>query len=166
MSRFGKSGRRTVPAIALSALLTAGFAFAQTYTISTLAGGAPPTTPATATATSIGGQPHGVASDKSGNIFFSAGNAVYKLSSSGTLTLVAGNSRAGYSGDGGQAVSAQLNSPVGVALDSAGNLYISDALNNVVRMVSTTGSFVLPVSRSTPPVTSILPIARTTPCAR
>jgi len=139
MSRFGKSGRRTVPAIALSALLTAGFAFAQTYTISTLAGGAPPTTPATATATSIGGQPHGVASDKSGNIFFSAGNAVYKLSSSGTLTLVAGNSRAGYSGDGGQAVSAQLNSPVGVALDSAGNLYISDALNNVVRMVSTTG---------------------------
>ena len=57
----------------------------------------------------------------------------------GSLTLIAGNSRAGFSGDGGPAVNAQLNTPQGIALDSAGNIYIADSLNNRVRKVDTKG---------------------------
>ena len=52
---------------------------------------------------------------------------------------MAGNSRAGFSGDGGPAVNAQLNAPQGIALDSGGNLYIADSLNNRVRKVDTSG---------------------------
>ena len=121
-----------------SFLLMAGAsAFAQQYTISTVAGGAPPPTPVAALSTSIG-QPRKVVLS-GGNAYFSSGNSVFKIDGSGTLTLVAGNSRAGFSGDGGPAVNAQLNSPQGVGLDSAGNLYIADSLNNRVRMVNPQG---------------------------
>jgi uncharacterized protein (TIGR03437 family) len=120
-----------------SILLLAGTAFAQQYTISTVAGGAPPATPASALSTSIG-LPQKL-SLAGGNLYFSSGNSVFKVDASGTLTLVAGNSRAGFSGDGGPAVNAQLNGPQGLALDAAGNLYIADALNNRVRVVNTQG---------------------------
>src|SRR5438477_9641884 len=75
-------------------LLLAGssVALAQQYTISTAAGGAPPTTPASAVNTSLG-QPHKVAVSGS-NLYFSSGNSAFKLASAGTLTLIAGNSRA------------------------------------------------------------------------
>ena len=53
---------------------------------------------------------------------------------------MAGNGLAGYSGDGGRATSAQLTNPEGVAVDSAGNLYIADSGNNVVRKVAPGGS--------------------------
>src|SRR4051794_27153250 len=122
----------------LSILLAAGAtAFAQQYSISTVAGGAPPATPASAVSTSIG-VPHKLMVAGS-NIYFSAGNSVFRMDSGGTMTLIAGNSRAGFSGDGGPAVSAQLNSPQGMALDSAGNLYIADSLNNRVRRVDSKG---------------------------
>jgi uncharacterized protein (TIGR03437 family) len=120
-----------------SILLLAGTAFAQQYTISTVAGGAPPATPAPALNTSIG-QPRKLAFS-GGNLYFSSGNSVFKIDASGSLTLVAGNSRAGFSGDGGPAVSAKLNAPKGLAFDSAGNLYIADSLNNRVRKVDTSG---------------------------
>src|ERR1035437_9676901 len=121
-----------------SILLLAGVtAFAQQYTISTVAGGAPPATPVTALNASIG-QPRKLAISGS-NLYFSSGNAVFKIDASGALTLIAGNSRAGFSGDGGPAVNAQLNSPQGIALDAAGNVYIADSLNNRVRMVNTNG---------------------------
>jgi len=122
-------------------LLAAGATFAsgQQYTISTAAGGAPPLTPAAATGVSIG-QPQRATADKAGNVYFSSStNCVFKLTTSGVLTLVAGTSRAGFSGDGGPAVNAQLNAPQGVALDKAGNLYIADSLNNRVRMVNPQG---------------------------
>ena len=118
-------------------LLAGASAFAQQYTISTVAGGAPPATPVAALNTSIG-QPRKLALS-GGNIYFSSGNSVFKIEGSGTMTLIAGNSRAGFSGDGGPAVNAQLNTPVGIALDSAGNLYIADSVNNRVRMVDTKG---------------------------
>src|SRR5436190_2110764 len=118
-------------------LLAPAVALAQQYIISTVAGGAPPSTPAPALSTSIG-QPRklNVAPD---GVYFSSGNCVFKLDGSGALTLVAGNSRAGFSGDGGPAVNAQLNSPRGVAVDPAGNVYIADSLNNRVRLVDATG---------------------------
>ena len=106
-------------------LAGASVAFAQQYTISTIAGGAPPATPVAASNTSIGA-PRRVAADSAGNVYFSSSNAVFKMSGA-TLTLVAGNSRAGFSGDGGPAVNAQLNSPEGVAVDSSGNLFIADS---------------------------------------
>src|SRR2546423_2017222 len=73
------------------------------------------------------------------NLYFSAGHSVFRMDSGGTLTLIAGNSRAGFSGDGGPAVNGQLNSPQGMALDAAGNLYIADSLNNRVRKVDSKG---------------------------
>ena len=122
------------------ALLLAGatLACAQHYSISTVAGGAPPATPAAATSTSIG-MPRRTTTDSAGNLYFTAGNAVYKMTSGGTLTVVAGNSRAGFSGDGGPAVNAQLNFPQGLAFDGFGNLYIADSKNNRVRIVTTDG---------------------------
>jgi uncharacterized protein (TIGR03437 family) len=112
-------------------------ALAQQYTISTVAGGAPPTTPAPALTTGIGSPRKLMVSGS--NLYFSAGNSVYKLDSTGNITLIAGNSRAGFSGDGGPAINAMLNLPDGMAFDKAGNLYIADTLNNRVRIVDPTG---------------------------
>jgi uncharacterized protein (TIGR03437 family) len=121
-------------------LLLAGssLALAQQYTLTTVAGGAPPPTPVAATSTSIG-RTGRVALDGKGSTYFSAGNNVFKIDSGGNLTVVAGNSRAGYSGDGGPALQAQLNGPQGIALDSSGNLYIADSINNRVRIVNSAG---------------------------
>ncbi|HLK66518.1 MAG TPA: hypothetical protein VKU19_23955 [Bryobacteraceae bacterium] len=119
-------------------LTSASIAVAQQYTISTVAGGAPPATPVSASQISIG-QTHRVTLDKSGNIYFSSAHSVFKMTSAGVLTLVAGNSRAGFSGDNGPAVNAQLNTPQGLAVDAAGNLYIADSANNRIRMVAPNG---------------------------
>ena len=91
----------------ISLLAGASIALAQQYSISTVAGGAPPATPAAAASVSLG-QPGRVALDASGNLYFSASNCVFKIDAHGTVTLIAGNSRAGFSGDGGLAVNAQL----------------------------------------------------------
>jgi sugar lactone lactonase YvrE len=130
------AGRRELIGIGI---LLAVQAAAQEYTISTFAGGAPPATPAPAVTASLGNT-WNVVADATGNVYFSTGsNSVFKLDTAGTLTLVAGNSRWGYSGDGGPATSAQLRNPQGLALDDAGNLYIADSRNNVVRRVSPSG---------------------------
>ncbi|KAA6461137.1 hypothetical protein DYQ86_12880 [Acidobacteria bacterium AB60] len=76
--------------------------------------------------------------DASGNIYIADSNnhRIRKITAStGNISTVAGNGTAGFSGDGGPATSAELNSPEGVARDSAGNIYISDFQNNRVRMV-------------------------------
>jgi uncharacterized protein (TIGR03437 family) len=109
----------------------------QQYTISTIAGGAPFPTPAAALGITIG-KPNRTMVDSKGNVYFTAGNCVFVLSGA-SLALVAGNSRAGFSGDGGPAVNAQLNAPAGLALDQAGNLYVADSLNNRVRVISPGG---------------------------
>ena len=111
---------------------------AQQYTISTIAGGAPPATPVAALGTSIG-TPRRVAIDKAGNLYFSSLNSVFRVDSTGVLTLIAGNSRPGYTGDGGPAISATMNGPEGVAVDASGNVYISDTNNSVIRLVTPAG---------------------------
>src|SRR5262249_43815430 len=112
-------------------------ASAQQYTISTVAGGAPPSTPAPALTTGIG-SPRKIMF-AGGSLYFSSGNSVFKVDSAGSMTLVAGNSRAGFSGDGGPATAAKLNAPGGMAFDSKGNLYIADTGNNRVRLVNSQG---------------------------
>jgi sugar lactone lactonase YvrE len=57
----------------------------------------------------------------------------------GNLKTIAGNGTAGYVGDGGAATAAELNTPDGVNFDAAGNLYIADVVNNVIRKVDTAG---------------------------
>ena len=127
-----------IAGVLLIVILIARSALAQQYFISTIAGGAPPVTPAAAVGVSIG-KPSGVATDSAGNLYFTSLNCVFKVATSGRLTLVAGNSRAGYSGDGGPAIAAQLNSPWGVAFDRADNLYIADTGNSRIRRVSPAG---------------------------
>ena len=57
-------------------------------------------------------------------------------SGAGIISTIAGNGDPAYTGDGGLASNATVNDPSGVALDGAGNLYIADAGNNVIRMIS------------------------------
>ncbi len=85
--------------------------------------------------------PQAVALDTAGNLYISDGdyrsNNIRKVTAAtGIISTVAGDGTAGFSGDGGAAVDAKLNEPGGVALDTAGNLYIADVNNSVVREVS------------------------------
>jgi hypothetical protein len=85
--------------------------------------------------------PYGVAVDSAGNAYIAdaQNNRVRMVSTTGTITTVAGNGSAGSAGDGGPAVSASLNNPTGVAVDATGNLYIADQYNNKIRVVNTAG---------------------------
>jgi sugar lactone lactonase YvrE len=77
--------------------------------------------------------------DSAGNIFFAdtENNEIRRVDAkTGTISVVAGSGSSGYSGDNGAATAAQLNAPGNVALDAAGNFYIADSGNNVVRFVS------------------------------
>jgi hypothetical protein len=83
--------------------------------------------------------PFAVALDSAGNIYIgdSDNNRIRKVTvSTGIISTVAGDGAAGYSGNGGKATSAELNAPGGVAVDSAGNIYIADVLNNRIRKVT------------------------------
>lgn len=82
-----------------------------------------------------------IAFDSSGNLYIAdqINQRIRKVTSDGQITTVAGNGTPGFSGDGGQAVSAQLNGPTDVAFDSSGNLYIADYGNSRVRKVTPGG---------------------------
>ena len=81
--------------------------------------------------------PEGVAVDAAGSLYIAdTGNHRVRKVSNGVITTVAGNGTQGYSGDGGPATAAEMNYPCGVAVDSAGNVYIADAGNNRIREIS------------------------------
>jgi hypothetical protein len=83
-------------------------------------------------------QPEGVAATASGDLFIAdtCNNVIREVKPGGTISTVAGDHKAGYAGDGGPAVKARLDAPYGVAVDSAGDLFIADTANNRVREVT------------------------------
>ncbi len=104
----------------------------QTLTISTIAGGM---RLGPALSANIG-QPTAAAVDASGNVYFLAQAAVFKVDSSGTLTRIAGTNASGFSGDGGPAIDAQLDGPTALAADRAGNLYVAEGGGHIRKMAA------------------------------
>lgn len=83
----------------------------------------------------------GVAADRAGNVYISdsKNSRIRKISPAGVITTFAGTGAFGPGGDGGPAVSARLSAPRGLAVDRTGNLFIADAGNNAIRMVTPAG---------------------------
>jgi NHL repeat len=81
--------------------------------------------------------PQAVAVNAAGDVFVADtdNNRVDEVLSNGHIVGFAGDGKPGYAGDGGPATRAELTEPTGVAVDSAGNVYIADAGNNVIRRV-------------------------------
>ena len=85
--------------------------------------------------------PVDVRRDSKGNVFIAdlRNNRIRKITRDGLITTVAGTGVAGYSGDGGPAINAQLDTPYGVFLDKDDNLLIADSNNNRIRKVTSDG---------------------------
>jgi sugar lactone lactonase YvrE len=85
--------------------------------------------------------PIGLAFDAAGNLYITdAGNYVIrKVDTAGVISTFAGNGTEGYSGDGRAATAAEFEWPMGLAFDTAGNLYVSDANASVIRKIDTDG---------------------------
>ncbi|HXN64110.1 MAG TPA: choice-of-anchor D domain-containing protein [Candidatus Acidoferrales bacterium] len=93
--------------------------------------------------------PSGLAVDSSGDVYIAlAGSNVVRevVASTGDIKTVAGNGTAGYTGDGGSPTNAELKAPQGLALDSAGDLFIADTGNNVIREVPSSGATIQTVA--------------------
>lgn len=86
--------------------------------------------------------PQGLALDGAGNLYIAdtLENRIRKVATDGTISTIAGGSSFGPLGDGGQATSAVLSGPKGLALDSGGNLYFADSGNNRVRKIALDGT--------------------------
>ncbi|MGA1984234.1 MAG: Ig-like domain repeat protein [Acidobacteriaceae bacterium] len=81
--------------------------------------------------------PWGIALGSDGSLYIAdlSNNRIRKVSPSGTLSTLAGNGGNGFAGDNGPATAALLNVPAGVAVDVAGNVFIADSGNSLVREV-------------------------------
>ena len=131
---IGDNDNQVVDAVTVGGNLTL-FAGNHSATVETLINNSPP----------LGvvlNYPYGIADDSSGNVFIadSHNNMVRELvHSSNLVSFFAGNGTYGYLGDGGAATSAELTQLSGVAKDSAGNVYIADTNNCLIRMVNSAG---------------------------
>jgi sugar lactone lactonase YvrE len=134
--------KQSSPILLLLGHLSLG-AFAQTGIITTIAGNG------TLGFSGDGGNataaqlinPTGVAVDSVGNVYIAdpGTHRIRRVSAAGVITTVAGNGNPGFNGDGGPAIAAQLNFPLGVAVDSASNLYVVDTGNERIRKVTPEG---------------------------
>ena len=114
---------------------------AQTGLIATIAGTGSPGFSGDGGAATLAAisTPGGLAIDGAGDVYFadSGNHVVRRIDINGNITTVAGTPQSGgYSGDGGPATAAKLYLPEGIALDAAGNLYIADTGNSVIREVN------------------------------
>jgi sugar lactone lactonase YvrE len=102
--------------------------------ITTVAGGG--STGVAALQYSIGG-PEGVIKDGSGNVYILDNfySRIFKVDTAGNMTIFAGNGTAGFSGDGGLPTAAQLNGPSAMFMDAAGDFFIADSDNSVIREI-------------------------------
>ena len=166
MTQLAPTGPRRLVnnrALALAAvvtLLSAFVTFVRPITASAAVGGITTFAGNNATGFNFGGDggpataasfffPQAVVADGKGNVYIadSLNAEVRKVDSSGTITAFAGiGGSAGYSGDGGQATSARINFPNGLAIDAAGNLLICDTNNHRVRAVNPTTGIITTVA--------------------
>jgi len=94
-----------------------------------------------------------IALDSGRNLYIAEeiGNRIRKIAvGSNTLTTIAGTGVPGFSGDGGPAIAAQIHAPKHLVVDSAGNIYFADSLNNRIRKVSATTGVITTVAGSGP----------------
>ena len=121
-----------------------------------------------ATAAVLGIDPLDIALDTFGNLYIAdtSNHAIRKVSN-GIITTIAGTGAPGFNGDNGPANAAQLNGPVGIAVDAAGNIYFSDSGNHRVRLLTPSGpscsASVTPSSYSTPYSGESLTVTISTP---
>jgi len=134
---------RFLPAFSLWAATSA----AQIYTITSIAGNG---AAGFADGDALSAQfnfPGGIAVDSSGKLYVADSlNNRIRLISGGSVSTLAGNGTSGYTGDNGNATSAELNHPGAVAVDASGNLYIADTGNHAIRKV--TGSTITTIAGS------------------
>jgi len=85
--------------------------------------------------------PFGIAADKHGNVYISDASygVIRKVNTVGIISTFAGSGVQGNSGNGGPALSAKLDGVYGMAVDTAGNVYVADGKSNVVRMINAAG---------------------------
>jgi uncharacterized protein (TIGR03437 family) len=135
---------KTLPLV-FGLLLAVALAPAQQFVTSTIAG-----TPGTAAYSGDGGpatvaqlnHPFCMTIDSQGNLYFvDSGNNVIReiMAATGVISTIAGTGTPGFAGDGGPGLQAQFGSINGLAVDTKGNLYISDTTNARVRMMNTSG---------------------------
>jgi hypothetical protein len=129
VSLIGVAGTGTAPEVSFAAATISTVAGNGTVGFNKMAG------PAASAQVSA---PRGGVVDGAGNLYFadSGNNAIRRIdATSGSMSTVAGTGQAGFSGDGSIATAAQLNAPAKVVVDAAGDLYIADTGNNVIRYV-------------------------------
>jgi sugar lactone lactonase YvrE len=141
---------RRIASLTFVILATAFSVAGQVNQINTVAGGGAEPTVATSAYLP---QAYAAVRDTAGNTYISVPtlSTVFQVSTAGALSAYAGNGIAGFSGDGGAATSAQLDSPEGLAIDGNGNLFIADKQNNRIRRVDATTHNITTVAGSEDP---------------
>jgi cysteine-rich repeat protein len=95
----------------------------------------------TTVAGTVGLSSQGVAVDALGNLYIAdtGGSRIRRVDTTGAVTTIAGTGTPGFSGDGGSAMNAAMQTPFGVAVDAIGNIYIADIFNQRIRKVDAAG---------------------------
>ncbi len=158
LTRRTKRSRYSALIVCIAALLAAGQVSAQAVLvlqpgsgISTLAGnGSDGHIKAGDARLSPLGSPGAAAYDTTGNLYFAdtRNHQVSRIDTTGALTVIAGTGRQGFAGDGGPAAAAELNAPGGIALDTAGNIFIADTGNQRIRRIASSDGTVTTVAGS------------------